>query len=243
MKILIALPVYNEERILATNTKKVLDFCRANFYGDEFKIVIADNNSQDQTGVIGRKLAANDREVDYFFLPVKGKGRAWKTAFQEFSADIYIFMDIDLATDLPAMVDLVAAMKNGYDLVIGSRYLKESKIARSWFRSLFSLGYRWLVKKILNTKISDFQCGFKAMNQKIVREILSLAKDQGFFLDTEVLALAEGLNFKIKEIPVDWSDYRHLGRKSKVNVLLIAINYLCRVWRLRHRLKKMRIYY
>jgi len=242
MKILIVLPVYNEEKVLIKNTAEVLRFCQKNFPDDEYSIIIADNQSTDKTAEMAKDLVQQLPAVKYLEIPEKRvKGLAWRTAFMQNQADIYIVMDVDLAVDLEATKVLVNEIKKGNDLVIGSRYLNESITKRSFFRDFISRVYKFLVRKYLNTQISDFQCGFKALNNKIKDNILAKTKDNGFFLDTELTLIAEKRGYKIKEIPVDWSAYRDLDRKSTVNVFETTIDYLRKVRQLKKELKKIKI--
>jgi glycosyltransferase involved in cell wall biosynthesis len=237
MKILIVLPAYNEQIVLAQNTREVFEFCQANFNQDTWEIVIADNKSTDQTKSIAQDLVRRFPRVSYLYLPIKGKGLAWKTAFLQNQADIYIVMDVDLAVALPALKELVANIKSGYDLVLGSRYLDQSQVKRSNLRSLTSVIYRWLVRFILGSRITDFQCGFKALNNEVKRNILAKTVDQGFFLDTELVTWTEKAGYKIKEIPVIWEESREAKRKSTVNIFETTFDYLIKVWRLRKKLK------
>ncbi len=237
MKILIVLPVYNEQLIIEKSALKVLAFCQRDLSGYDCKIVIADNNSNDNTGIIGRELAQKYPAVDYFFTKQQGKGVAWRTAFQNYEADIYIVMDADLAVDLPAVNLLVEGIKGGADLALGSRYLKGSVVARPFFRDLTSVAYRSLVRLILGTKITDFQCGFKAINNQVKNNVLSKTKDNGFFLDTEITILSEKWGYKIKEVPVNWSEYRNLNRKSTVKVFKTMAEYLIKIWGLKRRVR------
>jgi len=238
MKILIALPVYNEEIVLAKNVKTVLEFCQQNFSQDQLQIIIADNKSTDSTAVIAKQLIGQMPAVGYLYLPTKGKGLAWRQAFLANQADYYVVMDVDLAVDLSALKTMIADLKQGYDLVIGSRYLADSLVRRSLYRDLASKVYRYFVRWILASKISDFQCGFKGLNNSTKEKILSQTIDEGFFLDTELSTLAEKAGLKIKEIPVDWEEARDLKRKSTVNVFETTVDYLSKVWQLRRRLKK-----
>jgi glycosyltransferase involved in cell wall biosynthesis len=241
MKILIVLPAYNEELVIAKNTKQVLDFCQHNIINDQYLIIIADNKSTDKTAEIGQSLAQQYKEVTYLYIDQKGKGIAWRQAFFKYEADIYIVMDIDLAVDLEAVKLLINNIKQGLDVVSGSRYLAGSKIKRSKWRDLTSLVYRFLVRKFLNTPLSDFQCGFKAINNKVKANILPQTKDNGFFLDTEILILAEKQGYRIKEIPVSWSAFRDKKRKSTVKVFETTVNYLKKIWQLKKDLKQIRI--
>ena len=226
MKILIALPVYNEELVLEKNTNLVLNWCQNNITPNEFQIIIADNNSHDSTKEIGEKLATELLPVEYFFTPISGKGNAWREAFLKYNADIYIVMDVDLAVEIDDTKLLIQAINGGADMTIGSRFLDKSKVERSAWRELSSRTYRLLAQTILNTKTTDFQCGFKAINQKIKETVLPLTKDNGFFLDTELIILSEKLGYKLAEVPVNWSEFRNEKRKSTVNVLQLSLIHI-----------------
>ena len=120
MKIIIALPAYNEEMILEKTVTKLVDFCQKNLALD-WQIIIADNNSTDQTAVVAKSLAEKFNLVSYLFVAQKGKGMAIKTAWENSEADFYSFMDADLATDLSALPPALAALQGGFDAAIGDR--------------------------------------------------------------------------------------------------------------------------
>lgn len=234
MKIIIALPAHNEEIVLEKNVKKVLGYCCENLLADQWKIVICNNASTDKTGEISDKLnQENPEEIEHLLLTQKGKGLAWKTAFARFEADAYIFMDSDLAVELSATKLLVDGIKEGFDMVLGSRFLPNSKKSRSWQREIISTVYRNMAKTLLGVKITDFQCGFKAVNRKVRDNVLPDCKEIGFFLDTEMIYLCTKKGYTFKDIPVDWSEFRDLGRKSTVNIMGTSWNYFVKLWQLR----------
>ena len=132
-------------------------------------------------------------------------------------------MDIDLATDLNHLPQLIRSIiQEGYDLTIGSRLQKESKTERSFLREFISRFYNLLLKIFFGLKIKDYQCGFKAVNQKIVEKIVPLIKNNNWFFDTELIILSHKNNYKIKEIPVKWVEKRDKKRKSKVKIIKTA---------------------
>jgi len=237
MKILIVIPAYNEENILAATIAKIVDFCQKNLTID-WQVVIADNQSTDQTGIIGQKLARQYPAVSYLFVGQKGKGAAIRSGWQKNDADIYCFMDADLATDLSALPRLIGEMAKGNDVVIGSRFAKGSRVKRSTIRQLFSLGYRLVLKILLATKIKDTPCGFKAINNRVKKNILALVKNQEWFFDSELVIMAEKQGYKIKEIPVAWHDPREGTDKSRVKPLALSLAYFKQALALRKRLKK-----
>ncbi|MBN1779277.1 MAG: glycosyltransferase [Candidatus Buchananbacteria bacterium] len=237
-KVLIVIPAYNEQAVLAKNIKQLVNFCRQSLVGDFFySIIIADNNSTDQTSEIGKSLAVELLEVEYFFVAIKGKGAAIISAWENFTADVYCFMDADLATDLEALPKLIKSMMAGADLAIGSRFSRNSKVQRSIIRKIFSLGYRTLIKIIFKTKVSDLPCGFKAINQKTKALILPKIFNREWFFDSELVLLAEHFNLKIMEVPVIWMEKRSGDDKSKVKLFSLAKAYLAKSIELKKRLK------
>ncbi len=229
-RISIILPVYNEEECLEKNTETVLKYAKK-FY-ENFEIVITDNASIDKTLDIAKKLSKKYKEIRYIHLDQKGRGRVLKKAWNESKADILAYSDIDLSTDIKAIKKLTDAIDQGYDIATASRHSKQSQLDRTFKREILSKGYNFLLKLFLNTKISDAQCGFKAVNRRVVKEIIPLVKDNEWFFDTEMLILAERKGFRIKEIPVKWVE--HAG--STVHIKKTVTDYLKSVFRLRKEL-------
>ncbi|MCL5795717.1 MAG: glycosyltransferase [Patescibacteria group bacterium] len=237
MKISIIIPVYNEEKILEANALAVYNFCQNNLV-DEWELVIVDNNSTDQTGAIAQRLANAHSMIKYLYLDKKGKGLAIKSGWETRIADIYCFMDADLATNLSALPLLINGIKEGNNIVIGSRFHRQSKVSRSMLRRLTSLAYRLVLKLILRVKINDAPCGFKAVDRQIITKVLPQVSNLEWFFDSEMVVLAEKMGYRIKEAPIVWTEARRDGDKSRVNVLNLGINYFKQVLSLS---KKLRI--
>ncbi len=237
LKILIVLPAYNEEIILRENTLKLYNFLEKNI-NDDWQIVIADNGSTDKTSIIGKELAEFDPEkIIYFYIPQKGRGGALKKIWLNFSADIYTYMDCDLATDLTHFPQMVEELKKENDIVVGSRLEHKSRVDRSLFRELTSRIFNLLRETLLDLKVKDSQCGFKGATKNVIMQILPLVKNTQWFFDTEFLFLAQKNGFRIKEIPVQWTETPNRQRKSKVKILNTSFNYLKEIFRLRKILK------
>src|SRR3989344_2606335 len=196
MKVLIVIPAFNEESILKQSVLKIFDFCKNNLSG-AYQIIIADNKSTDKTAKIAQGLAQRLRPVDYLYVNVKGKGAAIRSGFNKYSADIYCFMDADLATDLSALPLLIKGINQGWDVVIGSRFAKESKVKRSLLRKIFSRGYHAVAKVFLNLKIKDLPCGFKGINAKVKENVLPQVRNNEWFFDSELVVLAEKQGYKV----------------------------------------------
>lgn len=214
MKILVTIPVLNEEEELEKSVNILVDFL-ANHLKYAWEIEIADNGSTDKTREIGERLAREkSSQVKYRRLEERGRGRALKKSWSENDADILSYMDVDLSTNLQAFPLLIDKITDGCDIAIGSRLLDSSRIKRQLIREILSQGYNILVKIMFQNKFSDAQCGFKAISKKAARTLLPKIKDNAWFFDTELLLLAERHGFKIGEVPVEWIE--DLGTTVKI---------------------------
>ena len=201
----VVIPVYNEEAGLAASVVRVREHLARLPWS--FAITIADNASTDGTAVVARRLAHAHPEVRVLHLAEKGRGRALKKAWSTSDAEVLVYMDVDLSTDLNALLPLVAPLLSGHsDLAIGSRLQHASRVVRGPKREVISRGYNLLVRGALRTRFSDAQCGFKAIRADVAREVLPLVEDDAWFFDTELLVLAERAGLRIHEVPVDWVD-------------------------------------
>jgi putative flippase GtrA len=223
----VVIPVHNEEVGLAASVARVHGHLRRLPYS--FRITIADNASTDGTALVAHRLSHEYAEVQAVFLPEKGRGRALKHVWSCSQSQVLAYMDVDLSTDLNAVLPLVAPLLSGHsDLAIGSRLSRGSRTSRGPKRELISRGYNLLLRGTLHAGFSDAQCGFKAIRADVARELLPLVEDTEWFFDTELLVLAERVGLRIHEVPVDWVD----DPDSRVDILRTARDDLRGVVRL-----------
>lgn len=200
----VTLPVYNEERVLAASVGKLAEFLKRSC-PYSYAIVIANNGSTDQTHKIAEELSHVFSVVRVEYLAEAGRGRAIKQVWSESPAVILSYMDVDLSTDLSAFPPLIeSVISGGFDLATGSRLLKGSVTRRGFNRKFLSWSYHLLLKALLHTRISDAQCGFKAITKEAACRLLPLVQDNGWLMDTELLIIAERLGYRILDLPVRW---------------------------------------
>ena len=202
----IVVPVYNEEAGLEASVRRL-----HNYLSDRFPlrwvVTIADNASRDRTWGVACRLATELEGVQAVHLDDKGRGRALRAAWTASSARVVAYMDVDLSTELGALLPLVAPLLSGHsDLAIGSRLASGARVVRGTKRELISRTYNLILKATLHNGFSDAQCGFKALRADVARALLPLVEDDGWFFDTELLVLAEHNGLRIHEVPVDWVD-------------------------------------
>jgi glycosyltransferase involved in cell wall biosynthesis len=225
----IAVPVYNEERDLGPSVRRLHAFLAAEFPFSAV-ITIVDNASKDGTLGVARSLAAELGGVRLIHLDQKGRGRALRAAWLQSEAQVVTYMDVDLSTDLKALLPLVAPLVSGHSaLATGSRLARGSRTKRGPKREFISRAYMLILRLALGARFSDAQCGFKAVRADVARTIVPRIEDQAWFFDTELLILAQRAGLRLHEVPVDWTD----DPDSRVAIVRTAIDDLKGVWRLR----------
>jgi len=224
----VVIPVYNEENDLAPCVRRLRGHLRDSF-PYPFQITIADNASTDSTLGVAMALEGELAGVRVVHLDAKGRGRALRSAWGMSSAPVLAYMDVDLSTDLAALLPLVAPLISGHsDLAIGTRLARASRVVRGPRREVISRCYNLILRGTLAARFSDAQCGFKAIRADAASALLPLVEDTGWFFDTELLVLAERAGMRIHEVPVDWVD----DPDSRVDVVATAMADLKGVVRL-----------
>ena len=215
----IVVPVRNEERDLGPSVQRLVRFLRESFPVTA-GVTIADNGSTDGTWQIARQLEVEFPEVRAVHMELPGRGRALREIWSASEAAVLAYMDVDLSTDLNALLPLVAPLLSGHsDMAIGTRLHRGSRVIRGPKREVISRCYNLLLRTSLGAGFSDAQCGFKAIRREQAQVLLPLTQDTGWFFDTELLVLAERAGLRIHEVPVDWVD----DLDSRVDIVATAV--------------------
>lgn len=225
----LVIPVYNEERELRESVETVLRWC--DDHPDHgWRVVVANNASTDATLEVARGLERDyPGRVVAHHIPVKGRGIALRTAWLTSDADIVTYMDVDLATDLKHVSALVDPIARGEaDVAYGTRLHRESETDRGFKREFISRVYVFILNRA-GLKVSDAQCGFKALSREAARALVPLARDTAWFFDSELLWIAQANGFRLREVPVHWTD----DPDSRVRIVRTALEDLKGIWRLR----------
>jgi putative flippase GtrA len=224
----IVVPVFNEAAGLETSTRRLHAFL-SNEFPLRWRITIVDNASNDNTWPLACGLTRELAGVHARRLAEKGRGRALHVAWGASDAAVLAYMDVDLSTDLAALLPLVAPLLSGHsDLAIGTRLASGSRVVRGPRREVISRCYNTLLRVALGARFSDAQCGFKAIRRDQAHSLLPTVVDQGWFFDTELLVRAQRRGLRIHEVPVDWVD----DPDSRVDIVTTALDDLRGVARL-----------
>lgn len=223
----VTIPVLNEEATLDRQVRILRQFLWENFpEKGQWRIVIADNGSTDNTRHIAAALGDEFPEIQLVCVPEKGVGLALKTSWGQSRADMVGYMDLDLATDLRHLTQAYNALATeGYDLVYGTRLHRKSKvIGRTLKREITSRVFNLMLRLYLGIRFSDGMCGFKWLRREHLATLMEAgAVSNGWFFSTELLTVAEWKGLKICELPVIWTDDT---TSSRVNIPRLAKQYI-----------------
>ena len=224
----ITIPVLNEEQSILSCLKTLASFLDTECPYD-WGIIVADNGSTDRTFELACCLAAKNPRITVLRLDERGRGRALKQAWLTSTADVVAYMDVDLSTGLDSLRPLVdPILERECEVAIGSRLISGAQISRTVKRELISRTYNLIARSFLHYHVADAQCGFKAIRTSLARELIPKIVDNGWFFDTELLALANRAGMRINEVPVRWVE----DCDSRVRVVKTAMDDLKGIWRL-----------
>jgi glycosyltransferase involved in cell wall biosynthesis len=207
-RILVTIPVHNEEHMLAKSVLRLSESLFAN--GVDFRLSIAEDGSTDRTLEVIEEL---ERKVPGLIVQSirhkVGRGRALRMLWSKHDAfDIYAFVDADLATTPESLLKVIEICSSGVDVVTGSRYVHGATVRRPPGRRFASEMYNALVRKMFNEQVQDHQCGLKAFRRAALLKLLPLSQEDSWAWDTEVMVLATRVGLTIREVPVDWTENR-----------------------------------
>lgn len=230
-KVDIVVPVYYKEAPhLEHHIKQQREYFAKNLKGYRWTIVIANNGPRKDAVEIARQLSKKYKHVRYEDVNNPGRGWSLSTSWQKSNADVVMYMDADLATNLAAVpIMLKLLFSNASDVTIGSRYMQGAHARRTLQRYILSKVYNLMLQYILKLRVHDAQCGFKGIKKSVARKIIPLTKDRKWFFDTELLYYAQKKGFKIVEVPVRWEEQK----ETSVQIISVTINYIKNILRLR----------
>lgn len=212
----VIIPAFNEEARIPATIRRVGEYLEDSFR--EYEIIVVDDGSTDRTVDTVRSLARDIGRITLLQNGVnRGKGFSVKQGVQAASGNIILMSDADLSTPIEEIEKLLVWIERGFDVVIGSRGLKESDIVlrQPWYREKMGRIFNVLVSTLVMQGFKDTQCGFKLFRADVAKELFRRSVVEGFGFDVEVLYVAGKLGFRIKEIPVRWIN----SPDSRVKVL------------------------
>jgi dolichol-phosphate mannosyltransferase len=222
MKALIIIPTYNEIK----NVKRIVEMVLA--VSEIAEVLVVDDNSPDGTGQAADKMAKGNPRVHVMHRRGKmGLGSAYIEGFR-YALDKgydYIFeMDADFSHDPAEIPNFLEAVKD-YDVVIGSRYIDGIRIL-NWPLKRLMLSYFASVyaRMITGLKLYDTTGGYKCFRREVLEKLdLSRIHSDGYSFQIEMNFLCQKKGFRLKEIPIIFSDRRHGTSKMNKGIIIEAL--------------------
>lgn len=205
MKIIVTIPCHNDAIFIEKAVHSVKKWIKE--IEENYLIIIAEDGSSDNSAEISKKLASQNHKIVHIHADSKlGRGRALMNAWERYDADIYAYIDCDLASDMHFFPQLINNIKDGFDLSTGSRYVEGAICSRPLLREISSKIYNSIIRLLFHDDVLDHQCGFKAFSRKMVDYLLRQYRFDDWFWDTEAIVIAHRNCFKIKEFPIFWGE-------------------------------------
>lgn len=212
MNILIITPTYNE----LENIKRLIPSLLS--LRDDINVLVVDDNSPDGTGSYVEDISKTNDRVFVLKRPGKmGLGTAYIDGFSwalkhPKNFDYIIQMDADFSHDPVKITEFISKLDEGYDVVVGSRYLNGVSVV-NWPIKRLMLSYfaNWYARTLSGLKIKDCTGGFKGFKRKVLEKIpFQYIHSDGYAFQIEVNYFCQKLDFKIVEVPIIFID-RHSG--------------------------------
>ena len=209
----VIIPAYNEGgrkgEELKKNLKEIGEYMRKKNW--EYEVIVVNDGSKDDTAdfvrnlsnLVDNRLKVVDRKKN------RGKWYSVREGFLKAKGKFRLLTDADGATAITNLDDFTEYMEKGEDVIIGSRDLTESKIAKhqpKWKEIMGDLG-NILIQFLMGLRgMKDTQCGFKMLSEKAVHDIITKMQVDRWGGDFEMLMLAKKMGYEIIEVPVVWVD-------------------------------------
>jgi len=191
-KISIVIPAFNEEHSIEPLYRSIMETIRT--MNNRYEIIFVDDGSTDGSFKVLQKLQRKDGNIKLVrFKSNLGKASGLSAGFSKASGDIIFTMDADLQDDPQEIPNFLKKLDEGYDLVSGWKYKRYDPKSKTIPSKIFN----WVTSRMMGLKLHDFNCGFKAYRQEVLREIKVYGE-----LHRYIPALAYARGFRVGEIKV-----------------------------------------
>lgn len=202
----VIIPAFNEEVRLGHTLERLAEYYSSQPY--TWHVTVISDGSTDGTNELVESFASRNPNFSlHAYSPNRGKGYAVRTGILAAEGELLLFCDADLATPQEETEKLLVHMREGADVAIGSRPLKDSNLERRQpiYREVLGRAFNATVQLLAIKGIKDTQCGFKMFTHAAAQAIFSRGTMDGFSFDFEALMIARDLGLRIDEVPIRWS--------------------------------------
>jgi len=223
----VVIPVFNDLHALEIAVPRSIEILSRITSG--FELIIAEDGSTDGSSDFVRQYELRDPRIHLLHSDERlGRGKALNRAIYESKTNIVCYYDVDLATDLKHLPELIGSIREGADIATGSRLMPGSDTLRTGGREIASRTYNFLVRFFLGSRIYDHQCGFKAFNKEYILHVLPEIQSNHWFWDTELLVRSQRNGCRLVEFPVRWRAGK--GTTVKINDVFEMGSSILKLW-------------
>lgn len=201
----IVIPAYNESARIEDALERVMSCVAAQ--GWDAEVLVVDDGSKDDTAAIVKRWMHDHPRLHLVQNPGnRGKGYSVRNGLLQAAGEVVMFTDADLSAPMEEAERLIAAINDGADVAIGSRWLDRARqtIHQPLYRQFFGRCFNWITRTVMGLPFKDTQCGFKAFRREAAQVIFRLQTIERWGFDPEILFIAQKLKYEIREVPVTW---------------------------------------
>jgi glycosyltransferase involved in cell wall biosynthesis len=230
----IVIPAYNESARIEQTLERVLG-CVAEREWDAEVLVVDDGSKDDTAAIVQRWMETHPRLHLVKNPGNRGKGYSVRNGLLQAAGDVVMFTDADLSSPMEEAERLLAALADGADVAIGSRWMDRTRqtIHQPLYRQFFGRCFNWVTRTVMGLPFKDTQCGFKAFKREAAQVIFRLQTIERWGFDPEILFIARKLKYVVREVPVTWGhdersrmSYLKDGMKMLEEMAVIRMNSL-----------------
>ena len=201
----IVIPAYNESARIEATMERVMQCVQTQ--GWDAEVLVVDDGSTDDTAeIVQRYMDRYDRLHLVKNNGNRGKGYSVRNGLLQAAGDVVMFTDADLSAPMEEANYLMAAIADGADVAIGSRWMdrKRQTIHQPLYRQFFGRCFNAITRLVMGLPYKDTQCGFKAFKRPAAQVIFRLQRIERWGFDPEILFIARKLKYDIREVSVTW---------------------------------------
>ena len=223
LQLSIIIPAYNESARIGRALTDVLHSIEK--HGWDAEVLVVNDGSTDDTASIVESFAQTHPNLHLVQNGGnRGKGFSVRQGMLHAAGSIVMFTDADLSAPMDETGRLLAAIRDGADVAIGSRWLDRGRqtIHQPLYRQFFGRCFNAVTRLVMRLPFADTQCGFKAFTRSAAQTVFQLQRIERWGFDPEILFIALKRGYTVREVPVTWGH----DERSRISYLRDGIKML-----------------
>ena len=219
----IIIPAFNESARIPATLESVVACIRER--GWRAEVIVVNDGSRDATAELVRAFARSAPEVRLIENQGnRGKGFSVRAGMLQALGEVVLFTDSDLSAPIEEAERLFAAIAEGADIAIGSRWLESARQThrQPLYRQLFGRCFNAVTRAVMGLHFADTQCGIKAFTRAAAQNVFQLQTIERWGFDPEILFIALKRGYRVVEVPVSWAH----DERSRISYLKDGLKML-----------------